>query len=91
MKDTTFRVHPQNFTKDRPLGVSGFLRVKNDAEFLKASIESCLPALDELIIVYNDCSDDSPNIINSLAKQYPCKIKAFEYHPKIYSHNLSKQ
>jgi hypothetical protein len=91
MEYSKFRVHPKSFSKDRPLGVSGFLRVKNDAEFLNASIESCLPALDELIIVYNDCSDNSPEIINNIAKQYPCKIKVFEYQPKIYSHNLSKE
>lgn len=86
-----FRVDPRYFSSDRPMGVSGFLRVKNDAEFLKLSVESCLPALDELVIVYNGCTDNSPEIIQDLVKLYPNKIKAFEYEPHIYSHNLSKE
>lgn len=40
--------------KVRPVGVSGLLRVKNDAEFLSDCIESCIDALDELIICYQD-------------------------------------
>ena len=47
-------------------GVSGIMRVKNDAEFIKASVESCIDALDELIIVYNDCSDNSPQVIEEM-------------------------
>ena len=41
-------------------GISGLMRVKNDAELIEASINSCIDALDELIIVYNDCTDDTP-------------------------------
>lgn len=85
-----FRVNPNSFSADRPIGVSGFLRVKNDAEFLRVSVESCLPALDELVIVYNACTDNSPEIIRELEKLYPNKVKVYEYEPRIYSHNLSK-
>lgn len=49
--------------KVRPVGVSGLLRVKNDAEFLSDCIESCIDALDELIICYQDCTDNAPEII----------------------------
>ncbi|MFR8356017.1 MAG: hypothetical protein ACLVEJ_10415 [Parabacteroides sp.] len=37
--------------------------VKNDAEFLSDCIESCIDALDELIICYQDCTDNAPEII----------------------------
>ena len=40
-------------------GVSGIMRVKNDGEFIAASIKSCIDALDELVVVYNDCTDNS--------------------------------
>ena len=72
-------------------GVSGIMRVKNDAEFIEASIDSCIEALDELIIVYNDCSDSSPELIYKKQKQYPEKIKVYEYSHKIYSINLTKE
>ena len=49
--------------KERPVGVSGLLRVKNDAEFLSDCMESCIDALDELIICYQDCTDNAPEII----------------------------
>lgn len=75
----------------RKSGVSGIMRVKNDAEFIEYSIESCIHALDELIIVYNDCSDDSPLIIEKMKKKYPEKIKVFEYQHKIFSVGLTKE
>lgn len=72
-------------------GVSGFMRVKNDAEFIEASIDSCVGALDELVIVYNDCSDRTPDLIEKKRLEYPEKIRAFEYKHKVYSTNLSKE
>lgn len=72
-------------------GVSGIMRVKNDAEFIEASIHSCINALDELIIVYNDCSDNSPQIIEKMRRRYPNKIKVYEYKYKVYSINLTKE
>ena len=72
-------------------GVSGIMRVKNDAEFIEASIDSCINALDELVIVYNDCSDNSPELIYKKQMQYPDKIKVYEYKHKIYSINLTKE
>ena len=45
------------------MGVSGIMRVKNDAQFVQQSIDSCIDALDELIIVYNDCMDNSADLI----------------------------
>lgn len=75
----------------RKNGVSGMMRVKNDAEFIEQCVESCLPALDELVIVYNDCTDNSPQIIESLAKKYPEKIKAYNYTPEIFAWNLTEE
>lgn len=75
----------------KDLGVSGIMRVKNDAEFIEASVESCISALDELIIVFNDCSDNSPEIIENVRQKYPDKIKTYEYEYKVYSTNLTKE
>ncbi len=84
-----YKVNLNSIHLYRKSGVSGMMRVKNDAEFVEASIESCINALDELVIVYNGCSDNSPEIIRQIASRYPNKIKVYEYRPEIYSHNLS--
>lgn len=76
-------------SSNRTSGVSGMMRVKNDAEFIESCIESCIEALDELVIVYNDCSDESPAILNRMALKYPDKIRVYEYEPQIYAWNLS--
>lgn len=39
--------------------VAGIMRVKNDGMFIEKCIESCIDALDELIVVHNDCTDNS--------------------------------
>lgn len=77
--------------KELKKGVSGLMRVRDDAEFVAASIDSCIDALDELIIVYNDCTDDTPKIVKEKAKQYPGKIRVYEYPYKVYAVNLTKE
>lgn len=85
-----FKVNISLFDIPRKIGVSGILRVKNDAEFLSVCIDSCINCLDELIIVYNDCTDNSPSIIEKKRCEYPSKIKVFEYKPFLYNSNLTK-
>lgn len=72
-------------------GVSGIMRVKNDSEFIESSIDSCIDALDELVIVYNDCSDNTPELIERKCLQYPQKIRVFEYKYKVYGANLTEE
>lgn len=77
--------------KERPVGVSGLLRVKNDAEFLSDCIDSCIGALDELVICYQDCTDNAPEIINKKQRLYPDKIKAYYYAPPVFCHGLTEE
>ena len=55
------------------------MRVKNDAATLAQSIDSCIDALDELIITYHECTDGSVQIIESKKLQYPNKIIVIPY------------
>lgn len=71
-------------------GLSGILRVHNESRFIGTCIDSCVDALDELIIVYNDCTDDTPEIIRLKSKQYPNKIKSYAYNHNVISHNLTR-
>ena len=75
--------------KERPIGVSGLMRVKNDGDFVSLSIDSCITALDELVIVYDDSEDNTEEIILKKQAEYPSKIKVYHYEPQICSHNLS--
>jgi hypothetical protein len=65
----------------RKPGISGFMRVRNEEEFLPLAIDSHLPFLDELVIVYNACSDRTPEIAHDYARRHPDKVKAIHYEP----------
>ena len=69
----------KSYKNNLRLGVSGIMRVKNDGDFIKACVESCIDALDELIIVWNDCTDNSADEIEKIRQRYPNKIKTYEY------------
>lgn len=71
--------------------VAGILRVKNDGPFIHDSIESCIDALDELIVVYNDCTDNSAEEIEKMAKKYPDKIRVYEYPYEVRAFGLNRK
>lgn len=72
-------------------GLSGLIRAKNEAKFIGLCIDSCINSLDELIVVYNDCTDDTERILIEKVKQYPKKLKIYSFNHKILSHNLTKE
>lgn len=71
--------------------VSGIMRVKNDGMFIESCIESCIDALDELIVVYNDCTDNSAEEIERMRTKYPGKIRVYEYPHKVYGVGLTRE
>lgn len=89
MDTEKFRIDTKTIFHKRPIGVTGLMRVKNDGQFIALSIESCINALDELIIVYQKSDDDTEKQINIKKRQYPKKIKVYFYEPEIKSHNLT--
>ena len=82
-------VDHQSLDEPRPLGVSGLLRCRNNADFLKKCIESCIDALDELVVVFNHCKDKTEEIIYQMQDIYPGKIKIHSYEPFVYPINLT--
>lgn len=72
-------------------GLSGLIRAKNEGGVLEGCIHSCIDGLDELIVVYNDCTDNTQEILEELCKQYPQKLKVYPYDNKVLSHNLTKE
>jgi glycosyltransferase involved in cell wall biosynthesis len=74
----------------RKQGISGFVRVRNEEEWLGLSIESHIPFLDEIIIVYNRCTDSTPEIAKNLEKKYPKKIRSICYEPDVFPQGSQK-
>ncbi len=72
-------------------GLSGLIRAKNEANFLSTCIDSCINSLDELIVVYNDCTDDTEKILKEKLRRYPNKLKIYPFNNNVLSHNLSKE
>lgn len=71
--------------------VSGFLRVKNEGIFIERCVESCIDALDELIIVYNDCTDNSEEEIDRMVAKYPHKIRSYKYPHHVLGMYITKE
>ena len=54
-------------------GLSGTMSAKNEARFIEKSIDSCINVLDELVVVYNDCTDETPEILERKHWRYQLK------------------
>jgi len=78
-----FRFTPSMLAAPRPPGISAYMRIKNGAEFLRLAIESHLPFYDEIVAVYNGCTDNTEEILLQLQAQHPDKIRVFHYLPKV--------
>lgn len=70
---------------DRPLGISGHMRVRNEAMSVGECIESCIDFLDELIITYNTSTDDTEQILEEYQNKYKDKIRLYHYKPNLIS------
>lgn len=66
-----------------PLNPWGFIRAKNEAPTLKASLHSILPAIQRGVIAYNDCTDGSEEIILEFCAKNPSFI------PRKYPHKIT--
>ena len=86
IKEEDFKI----LDKERPLGISGHLRVKDEAMSIAECIDSCIDALDELIITYNKSTDATEEILKEYEKKYPDKIKLYFYKPNIIKYDANE-
>lgn len=70
-------------SKNRSNGISGLMRIRNEAEYLELSIRSYIPYFDEIIAVYNRCTDNTPDILNRLSNEFP-NLKVYHYEPEVW-------
>lgn len=69
---------------DRIPGVSAFMRIRNGADFVEATIRTHADAFDEIVAVYNQCDDATPEILARLADEYGPKLRVFHYTPRVH-------
>lgn len=65
--------------------ISAMVRVRNEAEFLEASVRSVVDHVDEIVIIDNRSDDESPAIIDRLAAEFPGKVV-----PHFYPHEIRR-
>lgn len=74
-----------------PEGLSGIMRVRNEGRYIEACIDSCINALDELVVVYTGCEDDTESILLRKVAEYPTKLKIFKYEHDVLWYGLSAE
>ena len=80
-----FRFTPTMLAAPRKPGISAYMRIKNEEQFVRLAILSHLDYYDEIIACHNGCTDNTESILHELANQYPQKIKVFHYLPKVHT------
>jgi hypothetical protein len=65
-------------------GLSAFMRIRNGAEFLEAAVRSHLPYFDEIVAVYNQCTDATPEILLRLRQAFPHKLRVIHYTDRVF-------
>jgi Glycosyl transferase family 2 len=63
--------------------ISAMMRVKNEEAFLRVSIESILPLVDEIVVVDNNSTDGTQQIARDLSQMHPEKIRLLHYNHTI--------
>lgn len=80
----SFQFSPEMLApSDRLPGISAFMRIRNGADFLEASIRTHIAFYDEIVAVYNQCTDETPDILSRLAAEYGPKLRVFHYLPSV--------
>jgi len=62
----------------RPIGLSAVMRCKNEEEYVVASILSIYRIFDEIVVVLNNSTDRTRNLIEELLPDHP-KVRLLEY------------
>jgi len=77
-----FKPRDLNISARKP-GISAFLRTRNGADFLAATIRSHLPHFDEIVAVHNQCTDATPDILDDLAREFGARVRVFHYSDRV--------
>lgn len=79
----TFRAEDFDASRKK-LGVSAILCLRDEEDYLKLALNSIRPFFDEFVIVYNQCTDRTPEIVETFAREEPQRVRAFHYLPEVF-------
>jgi cellulose synthase/poly-beta-1,6-N-acetylglucosamine synthase-like glycosyltransferase len=65
-------------------GISAFMRIRNGADFLEAAIRSHADMYDEIVAVYNQCTDATADILARLSSEMGPQLRVFHYLPRVH-------
>ncbi|NOX73187.1 MAG: glycosyltransferase family 2 protein [Alphaproteobacteria bacterium] len=81
---TGYSFHPRDLkVSARTPGISAYLRTRNGADFIEDTIRSHIEFYDEIVVVYNQCEDDTADIVARLAQEFTPKIRLFHYTDRV--------
>jgi len=81
---TGYQFRPEDLgVADRTPGISAFLRTRNGADFVEATIRSHMPFYDEIVAVYNQCEDNTAEILGRLSMEFGNKLRVYHYADRV--------
>jgi hypothetical protein len=69
---------------DRRPGISAFMRIRNGADFLEAAIRSHIDHFDEIVAVYNHCTDATEAILLRLRGELGPRLRVVHYLDRVH-------
>ena len=82
---SAFDVSIDAWKRDKPHGISGLFRLKDEGQFMEAAILSHLPWLDEAVLLVQESKDNTIDKAVDLRNRFPSKIRIecypFNVHP----------
>jgi hypothetical protein len=75
-----YRFTPADLGCDsRAAGISAFMRIRNGEAFLEATVRSHIDCFDEIVALYNQCTDATADILQRLRQEFPHKLRVIHY------------
>jgi hypothetical protein len=68
----------------RAPGISAFMRIRNGEEFLEATVRSHIGCFDEIVAVYNQCTDRTADILLALRQEFPGQLRVIHYADRVF-------
>lgn len=70
---------------DRQPGISAFMRIRNGEDFLELTIRSHIEYFDEIVAVYNQCTDSTAEILMRLQSEFGAeRLRIFHYVDRVF-------
>lgn len=64
--------------REKPMGISACIRVRNESQFMEAAVRSIVDLVDEVVLCVQPSDDDTLEIAEAMSVIYP-KIKVYYY------------